>query len=167
MAEVVLEEVGESSREVVENLAQLYLYDFSEFDPSDVGPNGRFAGWLDWPNLFGNGRHVFLIKVDGAIGGFSIVCEDSDALRDAAERVQWLEEFFVMRRYRRDGVGRAAAIQLFDRFAGTWEVGEIDANVTGQSFWRDVIGEYTGGDFEEVHFADERWDGPVQYFTSR
>ncbi|MEX2393794.1 MAG: GNAT family N-acetyltransferase [Actinomycetota bacterium] len=166
MAEVVLDELGEDQRALVENLAQFYLYDFSEFDPADVGRNGRFDGWLDWRNLFANGRRVFGISVDGQIAGFAIVFEDSEALRDADERVQWLEEFFVMRRYRRQGVGRAAATALFARFEGTWEVGEIGTNTVGQAFWRDVIGLYTGGHFEEVHFNDERWDGPVQYFAT-
>jgi predicted acetyltransferase len=163
---VILEEVDETQRAVIENLAQLYLYDFSEFDPSDVGGDGRFTGWLDWPNMFADGRHVFLIKVDGQLAGFSVVCEGSEALRDPEESVQWLEEFFVMRRYRRIGVGRAAAKALFERFAGTWEVGEIGSNIVAQAFWRTVIGEHTGGRFEEVRFDDERWDGPVQYFVT-
>jgi predicted acetyltransferase len=166
MAEVTLDELGEGQRALVENLAQFYLYDFSEFDPADVGADGRFEGWIDWPNLFTDGRRVFGIRVDGQIAGFAVVCEDSEALRDADERVQWLEEFFVMRRYRRQGVGRAAATALFARFAGTWEVGQIATNTAGQAFWRDVIGSHTGGDFEEVRFNDDRWDGPVQYFAT-
>jgi predicted acetyltransferase len=77
-----------------------------------------------------------------------------------------MAEFFVMRRYRRKGVGLAAASAIFDRFKGPWEVRQRDENVEATAFWRRVIAHYTGGRYQEVRWDDAAWTGPVQSFTS-
>jgi len=60
-----------------------------------------------------------------------------------------MAEFFVARAHRRLGIGRTAVALILDRFAGTWEVQEYLRNAGAVGFWRRVIGEYTGGDYEE------------------
>jgi predicted acetyltransferase len=77
-----------------------------------------------------------------------------------------MDQFFVLRRYRRHGVGEQAARFLFDRFAGRWEVREQPGNDGATAFWRRVIGQYTGDSFEERVFSDEKWRGPVQFLDS-
>ncbi len=71
-----------------------------------------------------------------------------------------------MRKYRGRGMGEWFARELFARFPGVWEVGEIGANTDAQRFWRTVIGRYAGG-FEEIVVDNGRWQGPVQKFDSR
>ncbi len=71
-----------------------------------------------------------------------------------------------MRRYRRQGVGKRVAFAVFDRFPGRWEVRQIQANLPGQRFWKDVIAEYTRNRFEETVLDNEAWRGPVQSFDS-
>ena len=72
-------------------------------------------------------------------------------------------EFFVLNRARRRGVGRRAAQAIFARFPGVWEVSELPLNTAAVSFWRAVIGEYTGG-----RFTDRMERGEVvQVFDSR
>jgi len=78
-----------------------------------------------------------------------------------------LAEFFVLRAYRRRGVGATAARQLFDRFPGRWEVRELAENAPAIASWRRVIDGYTGGDWREHVLDDNRWCGPVQVFDSR
>jgi predicted acetyltransferase len=75
-----------------------------------------------------------------------------------------MAEFFVMRKYRRGGVGQRAAVELFDRFPGVWSVKQVQSNLPSHSFWRNVIGRYTDGNYEEIREAG--WDGPVQTFIS-
>jgi predicted acetyltransferase len=60
-----------------------------------------------------------------------------------------LSEFFVLRRFRRLGVGRDAAQLIFNRFAGQWEVTEYLRNAGAVSFWRRVIAAYTRGTYTE------------------
>lgn len=76
-------------------------------------------------------------------------------------------QFFVMKRYRRLGVGTRAARFIFDQFRGRWEVGQMPLNFAAQAFWRRTIAEYTQGRFFEHELHDERWDGFLHCFDNR
>ncbi len=156
---------GADERARLGALFELYTYDFSELLGLDVGDDGRFgARSLDvyWS---APRRHPFLIRVDGRLAGFALVHGQSHLTGD--EAVTDMAEFFVLRKYRRRGVGERAARFLFDRFRGRWEVREKRENQAATAFWRRVIARYTGGRFDEVAVDDERWRGPVQRFDSR
>ena len=75
-------------------------------------------------------------------------------------------QFFVMKRYRRAGVGTQGARFIFDQFRGKWEVGQMPLNLPAQAFWRRTIAEYTHGHFVEHELHDERWDGFLQCFDN-
>ncbi len=164
-------EAGPTDRAVIENLAQLYQYDFSEMSRGDpqhgnVMADGRFHN-IDLDRFYAEEEHhEFLVRVEEEIAGFVLVSPGS-SFRDAAESVWWIDEFFVMRKYRRLGVGEHVATTIFDRFPGTWQVAEMDVNTEAQTFWRGVIGRYTAEDFEEIWLDDEHWLGPVQYFRTK
>jgi predicted acetyltransferase len=156
---------GPDERERLEALFELYTYDFSEILNLDVGDDGRFPAptlgvyWID-PRY-----HPFLIRVDEKLAGFALVRMGSRLTGDMA--VWDLAEFFVLRKYRRRGVGESAARSLFDRFRGRWEVRVRAENDAAAAFWRRVIGRYSGGPFEDVDWDDEQWRGPVLRFDSR
>ena len=148
-------------RDVLANLMQLYLHDMSEFDGVDVARDGRYAYRYFERYWREPGRHPFIVRADGQIAGFALV-------RQHAPDVYQVAEFFILRKYRRRGVGARAARHLFDRFTGTWQVAEEDANRGAQAFWRRVIGEYTNGAFrEERSHEPDGPDGPMQVFQSR
>lgn len=154
-------------RPVLQNLFELYEHDFSEMTGDDVGPDGRFARADFWDGVWQRpGAHHFLLKVDGRWAGFAWLVTGLSYVTPDADCV-WMDEFFILRKFRRRGWGERLATRLFDRFPGVWEVGEIPANTPAQAFWRRIIGRYTGGDFREVVLDDERWRGPVQVFHSR
>ena len=75
-----------------------------------------------------------------------------------------IDQFFVPRGYRRKGVGSQAAHLAFTAFPGPWRVSEIAQNKAAQSFWRKVVGEYTGGYFTESWSEAE--DRLIQSFVS-
>lgn len=61
-----------------------------------------------------------------------------------------IAEFFILRRYRRSGVGAEAARQIFNALPpGKWVVAQTLTNTPAQRFWRAVIGAYTEGRFSE------------------
>lgn len=151
--------------DLLRQLFELYCYDFSEFTGEDVNEAGRYAPdehVLSWSQAE---APRFLLRVDGRWAGFAWLSLNTSVITPGAARV-WMSEFFVMRKYRRRGVGERMATQLFDQFPGPWEVGEIAANTPAQAFWRTIIARYTGGNFHEVQLGNERWRGPVQYFRS-
>jgi len=147
------------------NLFQLYAYDFSEVLPLAVGADGRFPApaletyWSD------PGRDPFLLRVDDHPAGFALIHHGSRISGDP--QVVDMAEFFVLRRYRRHGVGTRAALALFGRFRGRWEVRQLPANASASRFWRAVIAAHTGGRYTEEVYDDERWRGPVQTFDNR
>jgi len=153
--------------EVLRALFELYIHDFSPMTGADVDERGRYtdddflAGWWDdYKDVF----HPFLLAIDSKWAGFALVEVGSYVMSD--EDQHWLiEEFFVVRKYRGQGHGEWFARALFDRFPGTWEIGQIDANTGAQLFWRKVIGRYADT-FDEIRVQNDRWQGPVQRFEA-
>ena len=147
MPDITVDDATVEEQAVVAQLLELYLHDFSEFTAAEVGDDGRFVyDHLDryWAEP---DRHPFLVRVDGRLAGYALV--RSGAPHDMAE-------FFVMRKYRRGGVGAAAARALFARFPGEWQVRQLAANTGATAFWRTAI---------PVPFAEDANDeGPVQHF---
>ena len=148
MHTVEVESATRAEQPALARLLELYAYDFSELTGADVNDDGQY-GWryLDayWTDPE---RHPFLFRVDGRLAGFALV--RAGAPHDMAE-------FFVMRKYRRGGVGVTAARAIFARFPGEWQVRQVRANVGAIAFWRHAIA---------VPFTeDTNHEGPVQHFT--
>jgi predicted acetyltransferase/predicted kinase len=150
------------------NLLNLYLHDLSAYTGAGPDADGRFRyHYLDayWPpEGQAEGRVPYLIHAEGELSGFVLKTRHS-RLRDDAS-ANSVAEFFVVRTWRRAGVGRRAACALFDLIPGRWEVAQLRHNTAARAFWRSVISDYTDGRFVEHQLADERWDGTVQEFVS-
>jgi predicted acetyltransferase len=159
---VELERMGADDLPTLMNLWELYVYDLSDLHGLDVRPDGCFGSNRDVGSYWRDPRRQpFFIRVDGQLAGFALVHQRSEHFPDVDATT--MAEFFVLRKYRRRGVGERAAGLAFDRFPGRWEVREMANNVAAQKFWRKVIGRYTGGQFEE-----QTWDGrPLQVFDTR
>jgi predicted acetyltransferase len=153
-----------SEKAVLRRLLELYLYDFSEFTGGDLDEHGLFGyRYLDhyWTEP---DRLPFLLRVEGKLAGFALVRRpDADGVADTLD----MAEFFVLRKYRRAGVGRQAALALFSALPGRWEVRETAENLAAQAFWRAVIAEHTSGRFNETTWSDNDGShGPMQTFVS-
>jgi predicted acetyltransferase len=75
-------------------------------------------------------------------------------------------EFFILRLYRRTGVGRLAAFLLWNRLPGHWVVRVSEAHRAGLSFWERTIREYTGGAFAQKQYPGERHEFRVFTFAT-
>lgn len=148
---------------VIERLLQLYEHDNSEFFGADVDAEGVYRV-MDTEGIWQPGWHIFLIRFDGQLAGFAFVTWHPSYLGDGETYL--MDEFFIMRKYRRRGVGEHVARTLFDRFPGRWEISEWPTNLGVQAFWRRVIGRYTDGHFQEVNLDTPRLRGLVQSFES-
>ena len=140
-----------SERLILRHLMQLYNYDFTEFDDADVDEFGLYRyDYIDhyWTDA---DRHAYLVRVTGKLAGFALI--RIETLENGARRTN-MSEFFIMRKYRGQGVGAAVARHLFDRYPGPWEVAELVSNLPAQAFWRKVIGRYTEGQFEDAAYED-------------
>lgn len=144
---ISIEQVDYERKSVLRHLIELYNYDFSEFTNDDVNEIGLYDyKYLDnyWnePNRF-----PFFIKVDSKYAGFALIRKiTNDGSIDVYNS---LAEFFVMKKYRERGVGRTAAINLFEKYKENWEVSVIKENKPAQMFWKKVICKYSNGTYIE------------------
>lgn len=149
--------------DLLANLMNLYLYDFSEFTGDDPYPDGRFYDEflpLYWKEA---GRYPYLIQVDGQPAGFVLV---RDTLKPGEKQVtHHIAEFFIMRKFRRQKIGQRVAWEIFDRFPGHWRVEQIPENLPAQAFWRKIISAYTHGNYSEI-YNDADWHGVIQIFEN-
>ena len=122
---------------ILANLLELYAHDFSEFLDLELGSDGRFGYSclpLYWSDL---GRHPFLVWVEGKLAGLVLVKRGSEV--SGNDTVWDLAEFFVLRGYRRRGIGTQIAHDVFRRFPGRWEVRVLESNRPARSFWAHAI----------------------------
>jgi predicted acetyltransferase len=143
---------------MLSNLLELYIHELSDIFPAELGPEGRF-GYEKLPLYWEEPavRHAFLIKHGSQAAGFVFATRGSPASADPEDLD--VAEFFVLRGYRRSGVGRQAATALWDSMPGHWIVRVLEANRAGLPFWSEVVRSYTSGDFLESAWsgASQRW----------
>jgi predicted acetyltransferase len=148
VTEVCVDLASLEERDLLARLLELYQHDFSGDTGADLGPDGTY-GWRDLGRWWREpDRYPFLVRVDGRLAGFALV---------HAGEPHDMAEFFVVRKYRRAGVGTQAATAVFARFPGGWQVRQQRANTTATAFWRRAVP--TG--FTE----SETPEGPVQRFV--
>jgi predicted acetyltransferase len=169
LPDVTLEPAGRDKRTTLANLFQLYVHDFSEqwFDSArgELGEDGLFAPPypLDiyWDEA---GSEPMLIRVGGLLAGFCLINTESHSGLPIDYSVA---EFFVARKHRRGGVGRAAALAALAARPGLWEIAVTRRNVGAQPFWRTVAQIAADGrEVTESDLNDERWNGLILRFRN-
>ena len=137
MSPIELVSATEADAPVLANLLELYIHDFSEFVPLEVGKDGRF-GYTALPLYWrGENRFAYLAKLDGNWIGFALVhrIQGSNAASD-----HWdMAEFFILRAHRRCHHGSTMAEQVFRRHPGAWRVRVLRANSSAEKFWQRVV----------------------------
>jgi predicted acetyltransferase len=159
--------VGAAEIPVLENLIQLYIHDFSEFFTGtprcELSDDGRYTldkpvgAWLARP-----GNVALLLRSNGRLAGFAQI-----AGTDSAEAARIVDEFFVARKYRRTGVGAAAAAMIFDLWPGRWQADVRRRNTGAAAFWARAIAAHPRVSALKVEDRrDDEWDGPVYHFVT-
>jgi predicted acetyltransferase len=152
---------------IIQNLVQLYTHDFSEYwagtSRGDLHPDGRFDEYpLDdyWTR---SNWSPLLIWNHRVLAGFSLINDRTHSGLPANRNVG---EFFVLRKYRGQGVGRSAIGRIFSRYPGSWEVAVARKNVGGHEFWRKILnGAAEVAGLHEFDSNTERWNGPIFRFV--
>ena len=79
-----------------------------------------------------------------------------------------MAEFFILRKYRGQGVGCVAARAIFSRYVGIWEVAVARKNRGALVFWRRAIQRSANAaQVQEIDVQNDRWNGPVLRFNSQ
>lgn len=143
----------------MKNMMQFYIYDFSEYLDYDIEENGLFSAYPDLGDYRKekNDKFPYIIKKDEKYIGFVLVKRIVPK-----ENHFSVIEFFIMKKYRREGNGKAAAEHVFNLHKGKWEVRQRESNKPALEFWNKVIDQFTGGQFSQ-RFEDGR---VIQNFRS-
>ncbi|MEV8319403.1 GNAT family N-acetyltransferase [Streptomyces sp. NPDC059900] len=129
-------------RTSLEQLAQLYRHDMSEFLGHLPAADGRFA-FSNLPLFFDEpGREALLIQYGTAPAGFILT-------RPTLEGETSISAFFVVRALRRRGVGQQAALHLLCSRPGAWAIAFQEANAGAARFWRGIATAAVGSAWHE------------------
>lgn len=149
---------------IVANLLELYAHDFSEFHRLELGDDGRFE-YRDLPLYWRESkRYPFLVRVDSRLAGLVLVKKGSEVSVD--ESVWDMAEFFIVRGYRRRGIGIRVAHEVWRRLPGSWEIRVMQANHPAQLFWEHAIKTFTGCAVQSSTFKKSGRDWRIFSFES-
>jgi predicted acetyltransferase len=151
---ITLEKVGIEKKEVLRQLLELYIYEFSKYlDMIQIREDGTY-GYDALDSFFENESFTcYFIKQDHQLAGFAVV--------EALPEYYYMKEFFILKKGK--GIGKDAAKQIFNLHRGNWKITQFMNNYPAQAFWRKVISDYTQG-FEEYYDEKRR---SVQTFNNQ
>lgn len=78
-----------------------------------------------------------------------------------------MDEFFVIRRYRRRGIGTQMAHEVWRRFPGAWEIRVMEANTKAGEFWERAIAKFTGKAISPVRIEKDGKGWRLFWFESK
>ncbi|UUT15000.1 GNAT family N-acetyltransferase [Pseudomonas zeae] len=143
MANIELHPAQRDELDIIENLMQFYMYDFSEWLPLKLAEHGFFSIQPKIDYWRHPATQPFLIRVNGELAGFVSV-DNEIHIAGAQHNIGY---FFIARRFRGQGVAQFVVSALLSRIPGQWQIFHIDANLPAQHFWASLIPVLTGGDF--------------------
>ena len=169
MYDIELERVRKEDREILANLLEKHLYEFSQWDLKEVNPLGLYGyQYLDYYFTEEN-RWAYFIKVEGQLAGFVMVITLPE-VHDRETDYQ-MAEFFVLHKYRRKGLGYEAFRRVTDTHRGKWQLKLHPGNIPSVHFWEKSISRLTEGDYELVKAYpgteyEDGTPGDVYFFES-
>jgi predicted acetyltransferase len=140
-----ISKVGRESEVVLRNLFQYYLHDMAEWFEVDTQADGSYP--YDTSSIWKNGHEAYLAKVGDSPAGFALVGSAAEWLGDIGAHD--MHEFFVIRRFRRNGFGQTMATLVWNERPGEWLVRVLEANGPAVLFWRAAIASHSDGSYEE------------------
>lgn len=145
-----------SSDTVLRNLFEFYLHDLAEWFKFDQLPEGRYTQSTE--RYWQDGHDVHVLYAAEIPVGFALL-----GPAEASPDTKDMNEFFVVRRHRREGIGQEFAEHVWRLHPGPWLVRVYAANEPALPFWRAAVSGFTEDEYVE---ATRRKDGKLwSYFN--
>ncbi|WP_179281108.1 GNAT family N-acetyltransferase [Paenibacillus sp. XY044] len=155
--------VEKSDKDILKQLIALFLHDLSEFnrDLEMNSSNGLFEfDVLDWFFEKDGLTPYFIYKKDKIIG-FILLQSGPFSNQKFADYV--LNSFFILKKYRRQGLGKEACKAFFTQLPGRYAVSQIKTNTPAIQFWRNIYESFYI-EFYEKEELEEGHEVIYQYF---
>ncbi|WBW97296.1 GNAT family N-acetyltransferase [Oceanirhabdus sp. W0125-5] len=149
------------SKSKLENLMSYYLHDLSEFaDDLKISEDGKFK--YDGMDLYFSQEDLkpFFIKYDDEYIGFILL----NSGKYVPKNIDYMiNEFFILKGYRRKGIGSTSIKKLLDSFKGIYLVEQLVDNKLAVNFWK---GFYHANqiEFKEKSIVDDGFECIMQRF---
>lgn len=143
----------------LQNMMHFYVYDMSEYLGWELPDDGLYER-IDLKKYFDQkDNYPFLIRQGKELVGFVII----DKKGCDAEVDFNMAQFFILRKFKGQGIGQYVAHTCFTQFKGIWEVMVMPGNTGAYQFWKRCIKAYTGENFTEYsrnieHLGNSRKD---------
>lgn len=140
----------ESDRGIVANLIQLYLYDMAAQTPFKIGADGLY----DYTLLDAFWQFPYLIYWEKQLVGFALVLGDCPITGQSP--CWFMAEYFVLRPYRGQAIGRRAFAEICARHSGQWHIAVQTQNTLADGFWQGALHQTNVAEFD-AHFDNANW----------
>lgn len=138
---VLLKQIEKKDINLLDNLMQLYLHELSENFKIDF--NDKTCKYeYDLNPYFENNKAYFILNENNIVG-FILV--------DIYEEDFEISEIFILNNYKRQGIAKEAVFKMFDMYNGNWTIKVVPNSKIAESFWYNVIKEYTNNNFSIDH----------------
>lgn len=142
--DIKLKEIKLNQQNILENLLQLYLHNLSLDFPIEFDSNVGKYKYDDINKYFeSKNNKAFFIYYQNELAGFVLI--------DLFKELNVIQELFILNNYKRRGIGKIAINKVFDQFKGNWEIKTVPCSKSAESFWQNVVSEYTKGNFNLEH----------------
>lgn len=145
---IELKKIESKDKIILINLFQLYMHDITLSLPMDVNNHGLFE-YNETDYYFNNkeGYDPYLIINDNKYIGFVLINKEFMVLNNEENNFN-LSEFFILNAYKRKGIGKKIAFEIFDKYKGNFEIKPVPRSNTAKQFWENVIKEYTNNNYK-------------------
>jgi predicted acetyltransferase len=141
-------------------MLELYQYELSDIWLQDADSEAKYGYDLQRQRE-AERFHAYVALEESQYVGFALVAPAVVTRKEG----HWMEQFFILKRYRGTGAGLALAKHVLSSHPGLWEVGQMATNHAAQAFWRKVVARVTVGAYVEVEVTEGWWKGVVQQFN--
>ena len=160
---VILEPASISDYPLIQNMAQLYVYDASRELSFSISVDGLYNPKSYRCYCEDSDKVAYVIKVYDEIAGFALINE-----KGLEKNMDWkVDQFFILAKFQRSGIGKIAAKKIWQLHPGKWEVSVIPENTSALKFWENTVSKFTANIFEkETKLIDFDKDQPKRIIFS-
>ncbi len=150
-----LQPVTLKERTRLEVMFQYYLYDMAEFTGARLSSGGRYNYSFEQIDPYWQNPDYtpYFAYVANELVGFALVRPHPE---EAEVTQVWdIEQFFILRHHRRNGLGQALFQACLERHAGQWQIRVMLENTRAWQFWTSAVKALNPSQYEESQMAED------------
>lgn len=138
---IILKKVRKTQKEILYRLLQYSLFVESQNDRNDMNEDALFEyPWFESYFTEKDREACFIREAESErLLGFVMV----NTYMQKGGSGHSIAEFMVLPKFRRNKIGKKAAVMCFEKYPESWEVSPSCGSEQAYLFWKNVIDEYT------------------------